>query len=166
MVDALAELRILAPLVRIVVVTNQRGVATGAMPAGAVDEIHDRMRRTLRAAGADVDAVEVCPHETGTCDCRKPALGLFRRAMERWPDIDPTASVVVGDSAADLLAGTRLGARTCLVGDAGRRARVRAEAMALGARIDSEADSLADLVTTGPLVAWLSSPVGPSEVGR
>ena len=90
-VGALARIRDVAPDAVVVVVTNQRGVARGAVASATVDDIHARMRDQLRAAGADVDAIEVCPHETGTCDCRKPALGLFRRAMADFPSIDGRA---------------------------------------------------------------------------
>jgi D-glycero-D-manno-heptose 1,7-bisphosphate phosphatase len=154
--QAIAELRARLPDVRIVVVTNQRGVARGEISREALDEIHLAMRTELRAAGGDVDAIEVCPHEIGVCDCRKPGLGLFLRAIEQFPDIDTAASVVVGDSTADLEAGFHLGARTCLVGEAGRRARVRREAAERQVRIDLEGASLPELVAGGTLVDWLS----------
>lgn len=94
---------------RVVIVTNQRGVALGRMSAAAVDDIHDRMRAVLAPAGADVHAVYVCPHEKGTCGCRKPDVGLFLQARRDDPKIDFEASVVIGDALSDLEAGRRLG---------------------------------------------------------
>jgi D-glycero-D-manno-heptose 1,7-bisphosphate phosphatase len=96
---------------RVVVVTNQRGIALGRMSAEAVDEIHDRLLRELPVA-----AVYVCPHEKGTCDCRKPGTGLFQQAQRDFPEIDFSRSVVIGDAPSDIAAGAELGCRTILVG--------------------------------------------------
>jgi D-glycero-D-manno-heptose 1,7-bisphosphate phosphatase len=159
--EALARIRALAPNAVVIIVTNQRGIARGMVASETVDDIHARMRDQLRAIGADVDAVEVCPHEAGTCECRKPGLGLFRRAMADFPSIAASASVVVGDSISDVMAGYRLGARTCLVGTQSRRHDVRREAHERGARIDLEADSLADLVADGRFLDW----IGATEPG-
>jgi D-glycero-D-manno-heptose 1,7-bisphosphate phosphatase len=161
--QAIAELRIRVPDVRIVVVTDQRGSARDEVKRETLDEIHAAMRAELRAAGGDVDAIEVCPHEIGVCDCRKPGLGLFLRAIEQFPDIDTAASVVVGDSTADLEAGFHLGARTCLAGEAGRRARVRHEAAERQVRVDFEAESLPELVAGGTLVEWFSQGANASR---
>jgi D-glycero-D-manno-heptose 1,7-bisphosphate phosphatase len=153
--EALAQIRTRAPGTVIVVVTNQRGIALGTMSSDTVDEIHIRMRERLQAAGGSVDAVEVCPHAAGACDCRKPGLGLFMRALADLPSIDREAMVVVGDSYADIEAGFRLGARTCLVGPAARRLQVRREAREDAVRVDLEADSLADLVADPRFLAWI-----------
>lgn len=103
---------------QIVVVTNQRGVARGIMTAETVDEIHKRMRRELQRRGARIDAVFVCPHNDGECDCRKPKPGLFLRA-EKVLSIDKAASWMVGDSESDVVAGARYGVRTILLGSGG-----------------------------------------------
>ena len=96
---------------RVVVVTNQRGVALGRMTMDDVEDIHRRMREAV-----PVDAVYVCPHERGACDCRKPGIGLFRQAMGEFPEIDPASSVVIGDADSDIQAGEVFGARTVRVG--------------------------------------------------
>jgi D-glycero-D-manno-heptose 1,7-bisphosphate phosphatase len=95
---------------RIVVVTNQRGIALGRMTAAAVDEIH---RRLLELP---IAAVYVCPHDIGTCECRKPGTGLFLQAKRDFPDIEFARSVVIGDAASDIDAGRALGCRTVMVG--------------------------------------------------
>ena len=96
---------------RVVVVTNQRGIALGRMTAGVVDEIN----RTLLEL--PVAAVYVCPHEKGTCDCRKPGTGLFLQAQRDFPEIEFLRSVVIGDAPSDIAAGEALGCRTILVGE-------------------------------------------------
>lgn len=102
---------------RLIVVTNQRGVARGVMACEDVDDIHKRMCAALRLAGAHIEAVYCCPHEIGVCDCRKPGTGLFRQARSDYPDIEFSQSFVVGDSLNDIQAGKALGATTILVGE-------------------------------------------------
>lgn len=153
--EALGALRAAVPGLRIAVVTNQRGLARGSMTQADLDAIHDGLRARLSAAGGDVDRIEVCPHEGDACDCRKPGTGLFQRALAAWPELAPEACALVGDSASDLVAGRRIGARTYLVGQPGRRLAEGGLARAQGAAPDEEADSLPALVADGRLVAWL-----------
>jgi D-glycero-D-manno-heptose 1,7-bisphosphate phosphatase len=101
---------------RLVLVTNQRGIARGLMTAADVDAVHDALVRELAAAGARLDAIYVCPHEDGECDCRKPGIGLFLRAREADPGIDFAHSVMVGDSASDVQAGRAAGMPTVGLG--------------------------------------------------
>jgi D-glycero-D-manno-heptose 1,7-bisphosphate phosphatase len=107
---------------RLVVVTNQRGIARGRMTAGEVEATHDALRRELAAAGAHLDAIFVCPHEEGECDCRKPGIGLFLRAREADPGIDFAHSIMVGDAASDVHAGRAAGMATVGLGAAARDA--------------------------------------------
>jgi len=114
-----------------VVVTNQSGIARGSFSIGDVQAVHERMLALLRAEGADVEGIEICPHHpdyTGPCSCRKPAPGMLSRAADRL-GIDPTASWVIGDRCEDLQAGHALGARTILV----RTGYGREEEIAAGA---------------------------------
>jgi D-glycero-D-manno-heptose 1,7-bisphosphate phosphatase len=96
---------------RVVVVTNQRGVALGRMSLADVEQIHRRMREA-----APLDAVYVCPHERGRCECRKPGTGMFLQAQAEFGDIEFAECVVIGDAPSDIEAGERLGCRTILVG--------------------------------------------------
>lgn len=97
---------------RVVVVTNQRGVAQGIMSASDLDLVHDRLVDLLSAEGAILDAIYACVHETAECDCRKPAPGLLLRAAGDDPSIDLRRAVMVGDAASDIAAGTAAGALT------------------------------------------------------
>ncbi len=116
--------------VRLVIATNQQGVAKGLVRTEALDEIHAALRADVSRAGGRIDAIFVCPHAGGSCDCRKPALGLFRTAQRKLPDIVFARSIVVGDSAADVQAGRRLGARTIQVVAEGTRPVAPADAYA------------------------------------
>jgi histidinol-phosphate phosphatase family protein len=99
-----------------VVVTNQRGVARGLMTQAAVDDIHARLRRALSVRhGLALLDVLCCPHEEGTCGCRKPRPGMLLTAAAEH-GIDLKASWMVGDHESDIEAGQRAGCRTVLVG--------------------------------------------------
>lgn len=98
-------------------ITNQRGVALGRMSEDDLAQVHRRLERLLaEQAGARLDGIFHCPHQAGTCACRKPGTGLFLQAAERWPEIDLARSAMVGDSDKDVEAGERLGMRTVLLG--------------------------------------------------
>ena len=103
--------------VRVIVVTNQRGIALGRMTEDDLDAIHAELSARLRStAGAHIDAFFHCPHDLGECDCRKPETGMFRQAQERFPWIDLDRSVLIGDGPADVEAGRRLGIATVRLG--------------------------------------------------
>ncbi|MEP6761141.1 MAG: HAD-IIIA family hydrolase [Sporichthyaceae bacterium] len=95
--------------VPVVVVTNQRGLATGDLTSSQVDEVHEGIRAALAAAGAHIDGWYVCPHDAGVCQCRKPKPGLLARALEERPGAAIARCVVIGDSESDVLAGQALG---------------------------------------------------------
>jgi len=84
----------------VIVITNQRGIARGRMSETDLAEIHTRMCSELARQGARIDDIFHCPHEEGTCGCRKPRPGLVRLATEKW-DIDISRSLFIGDSNGD-----------------------------------------------------------------
>lgn len=88
----------------VIVITNQSGIARGMFTEEDMHRVHAAMNERLRREyGAHIDAFYFCPHLpeiTGKCDCRKPAPGLFLRAI-REHDIDPRMSISFGDSKRD-----------------------------------------------------------------
>ena len=117
---------------RVIVVTNQRGVALGLYTLADVEAMHAEFERLLESEGARVDAFYVCPHDTGRCDCRKPLPGLFERAVARFPGISASTSVMIGDSLLDIEFGRRLGMATILIeADSAQERRGGEEARAL-----------------------------------
>jgi D-glycero-D-manno-heptose 1,7-bisphosphate phosphatase len=102
---------------KLMVVTNQRGIALGRMSADDLADIHTRMCLELGIAGAPIEAVYVCPHDRGKCYCRKPDVGLFLEAWRDWPGLDFRHSVVIGDSLSDMQAATRLKCGRVWIGD-------------------------------------------------
>ena len=103
--------------IKVIVVTNQRGVAQGLMAERALIEVHDRLRKLLRAEGAEIDRIYSCIHEVGSCRCRKPDPGLLLEAMAEDPDIARSRFVMIGDSHSDVLAGRRAKAETVRLSD-------------------------------------------------
>jgi len=105
-----------------VLVTNQSGVARGYFPESLVAEIHGRLLAELTLSGARLDAIYYCPHHPEgkvaefrrTCDCRKPAPGMIRRAAADL-DLDLRSSFVVSDRYQDLSMGFADGARGILL---------------------------------------------------
>lgn len=106
---------------RLVIVSNQQGVGKGRMTAGDLRAIHDRMAAHLAADGVTFAGIFVCPHlDEQRCFCRKPAPGLIYRAINELPFlVDLEASLLVGDSRADVAAAQAAGVPTrVLVADA------------------------------------------------
>ncbi|HWG44463.1 MAG TPA: HAD family hydrolase [Gemmataceae bacterium] len=97
------------------VLTNQSGLSRGYFDQAALDAIHAHLRQLLAKEGVSLAGIYVCPHTPDDdCDCRKPRLGLARRAAAEL-HFDPAASFVIGDKPCDIELGRRLGATTFLV---------------------------------------------------
>ena len=108
---------------RLVVVTNQAGVARGYYKESDVEALHRYMNRVLEREGAAVDAYYYCPHhpEHGLgkyktqCRCRKPGTGMFEMAEKDF-EVDKAHSFMVGDKLLDVEAGRNYGIASILVG--------------------------------------------------
>jgi histidinol-phosphate phosphatase family protein len=97
---------------KVVVITNQSGVARGYFSEERLGEIHHKMNRELLNRGAKVDAIYYCPHHPDKkCNCRKPGIALFNRAINDI-GIDLMSSYVIGDRQMDIEAGKTLGCGT------------------------------------------------------
>jgi D-glycero-D-manno-heptose 1,7-bisphosphate phosphatase len=97
------------------IVTNQRGIALGRMTLADLEAVHERLLGLLASSGAHVDAVYVCPHQKGTCRCRKPLPGLLLQAQRDVGDMDLSEAVLIGDSLSDIQAGRAAGTMTVLL---------------------------------------------------
>lgn len=95
--------------IRVIVITNQSGIARGYLDAADYEQVRARLDERLAEHGARIDATYMCPHHpdiTGPCDCRKPGLALYQQAIvehridasrslftgDRWRDVGPAAS--------------------------------------------------------------------------
>ncbi len=107
---------------KVVMVTNQSGVARGFFPESVVHAVHKHIADLLAAGGAWFDAYYYCPHHqdgrvaefTRSCVCRKPGRGMVDRAVDEF-GIDPGRSFTVGDRWLDVALARTVGARGLLV---------------------------------------------------
>jgi histidinol-phosphate phosphatase family protein len=107
---------------KVVVITNQAGVARGLVEEPFVGEAHSYLAGVFAEGGATIDGWYYCPHHPDApieayrqqCECRKPRPGMIRRA-ERDLDLDLARSFVVGDRWLDVELARAVGARGVLV---------------------------------------------------
>ncbi|MFN3135589.1 MAG: D-glycero-beta-D-manno-heptose 1,7-bisphosphate 7-phosphatase [Candidatus Kryptonium sp.] len=107
---------------KVIVFTNQSGIARGYFTEEDLHRIHKRLDELLAEKGAKVDAYYYCPHHPTEgngeyrveCECRKPKDGMLQRAS-REQNIDLKKSFVIGDRCVDIQAGKTAGATTILV---------------------------------------------------
>jgi D-glycero-D-manno-heptose 1,7-bisphosphate phosphatase len=100
---------------RLVVCTNQAGVARGTISLEAVYEIHRKMLDSIHEVGGKIEQVYFCPHEKeGDCDCRKPRPGMLLRARDEL-GLDMRGAVLIGDSITDIRAALAAGIHAVLV---------------------------------------------------
>ena len=109
---------------RVVVATNQSGIARGLFTTQTLFAIHDAMQRALGRIGGRIDAFFFCPHAAdGGCACRKPQPGMLLEVARRF-NVSLKDTYMVGDSRKDLEAAVAAGARPVLVlTGKGRKAR-------------------------------------------
>lgn len=101
---------------RVIVVTNQSGIARGMFTEQDLLDIHRVLINELATQGAIVDGLYFCPHLPGApvtyydriCDCRKPSPGMLIRAENEW-NIDLKKSYMIGDRISDMEAATAAG---------------------------------------------------------
>jgi D-glycero-D-manno-heptose 1,7-bisphosphate phosphatase len=107
----------------VIIVSNQPGIAKGHFAAAVLRSCDVKLNLALKRAGAHVDAVYYCLHHPKArlirlrkrCACRKPAIGLFRRAA-RELGLSLRNSYMVGDGLTDIEAGNRAGCTTVFIG--------------------------------------------------
>ena len=101
---------------RILIVTNQQGIAKGIMSVQDLDLLHQHMLFELKKTGGAVDKVYYCPHlASENCNCRKPNPGLIQQAIIDFPEIKIDNSYLIGDSDTDIIAGNMMGLITVKV---------------------------------------------------
>ena len=100
---------------RLVVATNQSGIARGLFDTSTLIAIHDRLQQAAAQAGGRIDAFFFCPHAADSaCECRKPRPGMLLEIARRF-NVSLADVYMVGDSQRDLEAAAAAGARPVLV---------------------------------------------------
>ena len=122
--DVAEAIRVLKDLgFKVVVISNQPGIAKGKMTEELFDEIRLKMKIMLEREGVYLDGEYYCLHHPNAsreeyridCDCRKPKTGLFLRASSEL-GLNFSKSFLIGDSLTDVKAGKTLGCTTILIG--------------------------------------------------
>lgn len=134
-----------------VVITNQPVVARGECGFEELDRIHNRLYTLLGREGAYLDGLYFCPHHPDKgyegevpelkvdCDCRKPKIGMLRKAEADF-NADLAGSWFIGDTTVDVQTGVNAGTRTVML----RSGDPRKEKFDVTP--DAPADSLLDAV--------------------
>ena len=108
--------------IKIMVSTNQAGVARGYFKEEMVKVVHQKMRDLLSQEGAYLDAVYYCPHHPDVgegeykrdCNCRKPKTGMLEKGEKEF-GVDLKQSFIVGDKISDIKWGHKVGAKSVMV---------------------------------------------------
>ena len=109
-----------------VIVTNQPVIARGECSYYELERIHNKMYTLLGNEGAYLDGLYFCPHHPDSgfegevkelkidCDCRKPKIGMLKKAAEDM-NIDLNKSWFVGDTYQDVQTGINADMKTVLL---------------------------------------------------
>lgn len=89
---------------KVVIITNQSGIARGYYNNFTLDSIHEKMKTALQPYGGHIDAIFICPHHPDeNCLCRKPKPALLLNALLQYA-ATPEDTVYVGDRWSDIAA--------------------------------------------------------------
>jgi histidinol-phosphate phosphatase family protein len=100
---------------KVIVITNQSGIARGYFTEEMLGSIHQEMLNQLAKENARIDAIYYCPHHPDdNCECRKPKPKMILQAATEH-DIDLRRSFMVGDKPLDVALGQNAGCRTVLI---------------------------------------------------
>jgi histidinol-phosphate phosphatase family protein len=97
---------------KLIVISNQSGIARGYFPLEALAAVNQRIQELLEPYDVTIDDFYYCPHGPDDgCACRKPQPGLLLRAAEDYL-VDMQQSWMIGDILHDVEAGNRAGCQT------------------------------------------------------
>lgn len=97
---------------RVIILSNQPGIARGNMSEDTLQEIHQKMQNELKEqTGFEIDDIFYCSHDWNEgCDCRKPKPGLFYQAQKKY-SINLRGNIMIGDDDRDMEAGNAAGCK-------------------------------------------------------
>jgi len=132
---------------KIVVITNQSGIARGYFSEETLEKIHEKMKKEISEENNIIDAIYYCPHHPDeNCNCRKPNSGLIEKAIIDL-NIDLEKSFIIGDRMLDVEAGHRKNCKTVLVPENKEKVNIEME------ESDIEPDYVCDDFYSG--VEWI-----------
>ena len=101
---------------KLIVVTNQGGIAKGRYTHNEVNDLHNFMLEKFLEEGIKIDDVFFCPHHhtIAPCLCRKPNSLMIEKAIAKY-HLDTSRSFLIGDNENDILAGEKAGVKGVLI---------------------------------------------------
>jgi len=107
---------------KVIIVTNQSGIARGYFNESQLKKIHRHMIDILKDDGARIDGIYYCPHHPLEgkgqylieCNCRKPKPGMITQAAKDH-QIDLKNSYMVGDRFNDIRFAKRMNLKSAFV---------------------------------------------------
>ncbi|HEY4155966.1 MAG TPA: HAD family hydrolase, partial [Puia sp.] len=94
---------------RVILATNQRGIGKGLMSIADLEDIHRHMQEQIGQKGGRIDRIYYCLDMESESPCRKPNPGMARQAVQDFPEINLTRSVMVGNNISDMGFGRNAG---------------------------------------------------------
>ena len=150
---------------KVIIASNQPGMAKGYFSQETFDSIRQRMSDELAEEGASFEAEYYCFHHPeakveglkANCGCRKPKPGLLLQAAKNLK-IDLCQSWMIGDGLTDIQAGKSAGCRTILLG------RMKCELCRLMDDQDARPDYVAaNLLEAANLIKNHKSEINPTD---
>ena len=113
---------------KLILVTNQAGIARGYYGIADMNRVHDHLCSCLKQEGIKFDGIYFCPHHPEgvidgfnfECSCRKPAPGMLLQAAHDL-NVDLEVSVLIGDKVSDIEAGKRAGVGLTIIVESGHK---------------------------------------------
>jgi len=100
---------------KVLIVTNQSGIARGYYDLATLSDIHEKLVRELAEVGGYIDEIFFCPHHPDEqCSCRKPRVGMLESITQKYP-VKLSDTFFIGDSLVDLQAAQTAGCIPLLV---------------------------------------------------
>jgi heptosyltransferase-2 len=100
---------------RVVLITNQSGIARGLMTVDDLHMIHEKLEHELQEGGGWLDGIFFCSHHPDDiCQCRKPNPGLIKQATQKL-GLDMSPSYFIGDKVSDMELANAVGSIAVLV---------------------------------------------------
>jgi len=115
-------LKLVSKETKLIIITNQAGIARGKYKQEEYTKFRDALHKKLKENNIIITAEYFCPHHPTKgippfnieCECRKPAVGLFKQAIKKH-NLDPEKCWSIGDMRRDIIAATRAGMKGILV---------------------------------------------------
>jgi D-glycero-D-manno-heptose 1,7-bisphosphate phosphatase len=100
---------------KVIIATNQSGLARGYYDEATLQQIHDKFISLLTAAGGQVQEIFFCPHHPDDkCTCRKPKPGMLHDIAKKY-GVDLSRTIFIGDSLSDVQVAQHAGCEPVLV---------------------------------------------------